>query len=145
MGARYKGYCADMTRTICLGEPAESRMREIYDAVLIAMKTCEAGLHAGISSRDADTLARNVLETAGLAEYYIHRTRHGVGVQIREGADLSQRAPEDKVLPAGGVVTIEPGVYIPGWSGARLEDCGLITENGLEVLTQSPIQLVIQR
>src|SRR6266436_4511574 len=71
MGARYQGYCADMTRTICLGEPAEPRMREIYDAVLHAMQTCEAGLHAGISSRDADALARNVLETAGLAEYYI--------------------------------------------------------------------------
>jgi Xaa-Pro aminopeptidase len=145
MGARYKGYCADMTRTICLGEPAEPRMREIYDAVLKAMKTCEAGLHAGISSRDADALARNVLETAGLAEYYIHGTGHGVGLQIHEGPNLSQRAPEDKVLPAGAVVTIEPGVYIPGWSGARIEDCGLVTENGLEVLTQSPAQLVIQR
>jgi len=145
MGARYKGYCADMTRTICLGEPTEPRMREIYDAILNAMKTCEAGLHAGISSRDADTLARNVLETAGLAEYYIHSTGHGVGLQIHEGPNLSQRSPEDKTLPAGAVVTIEPGVYIPGWSGARIEDCGLITENGLEVLTQSPTTLVIQR
>ena len=145
MGARYKGYCADMTRTICLGEPAEPRMREIYDAVLKAMKTCEAGLHAGISSRDADALARNVLETAGLAEYYIHSTGHGVGLQVHEGPNLSQRVPEDKLLPAGAVVTIEPGVYIPGWGGARIEDCGLITQNGLEVLTQSPAQLVIQR
>jgi len=145
MGARYKGYCADMTRTICLGEPAEPRMREIYDAVLKAMKTCEAGLHAGISSRDADALARNVLETAGLVEYYIHSTGHGVGLQVHEGPNLSQRVPEDKLLPAGAVVTIEPGVYIPGWGGARIEDCGLITQNGLEVLTQSPAQLVIQR
>src|SRR5258708_27041992 len=144
MGARYKGYCADMTRTICLGDPAEPRMREIYDAVLNAMKTCEAGLHAGISSRDADALARNVLETAGLAEYYIHSTGHGVGLQIHEGPNLSQRSPEDKTLPAGAVGTIDPGVYIPGWSGARIEDCGLITENGLEVLTQSPTKLVIQ-
>jgi len=145
MGARYKGYCADMTRTICLGEPAELRMREVYDAVLDAMKTCEAGLHAGISSQDADALARNVLETAGLAEYFIHSTGHGVGLQIHEGPTLSPRSPEDMVLPAGTVVTIEPGVYIPGWSGARVEDCGLITEHGLEVLTQSPAQLVIQR
>jgi Xaa-Pro aminopeptidase len=145
MGARYKGYCADMTRTICLGEPTEPRMREIYDAILNAMKTCEAGLHAGISSRNADTLARNVLETAGLAEYYIHSTGHGVGLQIHEGPNLSQLSPEDKTLPAGAVVTIEPGVYIPGWSGARIEDCGLVTEKGLEVLTQSPTKLVIPR
>src|SRR5260370_10727293 len=127
-----------MARPIWLGEPAEPLMREIYDAVLNAMKHCEAGLHAGISSRDADALARNVLETADLAEYYIHSTGHGVGLQIHEGPNLSQRSPEDKTLPAGAVVTIEPGVYIPGWSGVPIEECGLITEKRLEVLTQSP-------
>src|SRR6266571_1356496 len=145
MGARYKGYCADMTRTICLGEPAEPRMRELYDAVLKAMKTCEAGLHAGITGRDGDTLARNVLEQAGLAEYYVHGTGHGVGLQVHEGPGLSPRVPEDMVLPLGSVVTVEPGVYIPGWSGVRVEDCVLIKENGCEVLTQSPTELVISR
>jgi len=145
MGARYQGYCADMTRTICLGEPAEPRMREIYDSVLRAMKTCEQGLHAGMSGCEGDALARNVLEEAGLAEYYIHSTGHGVGLQIHEGPGLSARSPEDVPLPAGCVVTVEPGVYIPGWTGTRVEDCVLLTENGAEVLTRSPTNLVIER
>lgn len=145
MGARYHGYCADMTRTICLGEPNEPRMREYYNVVLNAMKTCEAGLHAGISSRDADALARNVLNEAGLGEYFVHTTGHGVGLQIHEEPALSYRAPDTIALPANSVVTIEPGVYLPGWSGLRIEDCGLVTEQGLEVLTQSPTELVIQR
>ncbi len=145
MGARYKGYCADMTRTICLGEPNEPRMQEIYDAVLNAMKTCEAGLRAGMSGQAADALARNALEVAGLAEYYIHSTGHGVGLQVHEGPTLSQRAPEDVLLPAGSVVTVEPGVYIPAWGGVRIEDCVLLKEDGSEVLTQSPTELVLQR
>lgn len=145
MGARYKGYCADMTRTICLGEPEEPRMRDVYDAVLNAMKTCEAGLHAGIAGKAADALARNALEMESLAEYYVHSTGHGVGLQIHEGPGLSQRSPDDEVLPAGSVVTVEPGVYIPGWSGTRVEDCVLIREDGVEVLTQSPTTLVLPR
>lgn len=145
MGARYKGYCADMTRTICLGEPAEPRMVDLYELVLLAMKTCEAGLHAGISGQAADALARDVLVAHDLGEYYIHSTGHGIGLQVHEGPGLSERAPEDMVLPAGSVVTVEPGVYIPGWSGLRIEDSGVVTEQGFEVLTQAPTQLVIQR
>lgn len=145
MGARYHGYCADMTRTICLGEPAEPRMREVYDTVLLAMKTCEQSLHAGLNGREADALARDVLAKAGLAEYYIHSTGHGVGLQIHEGPNLSQRASEDIKLPVGSVVTVEPGVYIPGWTGTRVEDSVLVKEDGVEVLTQSPTELVIPR
>jgi Xaa-Pro aminopeptidase len=145
MGARYKGYCADMTRTICLGEPREPRMREVYDAVLNAMETCEVGLHAGISGKAADSLARNALDVVGLAKYYVHSTGHGVGLQVHEGPVLSERAPEEMLLPANSVVTVEPGVYIPGWSGVRVENCVLVKENGYEVLTQSPTKLVISR
>jgi Xaa-Pro aminopeptidase len=143
MGARYKGYCADMTRTICLGEPADPRAFEVYQAVLRSMKTCESGIYGGITARDADALARNSLED--LAEYYVHGTGHGVGLQIHEGPSLSPRAPEDMQLPVGSVVTVEPGVYIPGWGGVRVEDCVLVTENGSEVLTKSPTGLVISR
>jgi Xaa-Pro aminopeptidase len=145
MGARYQGYCADMTRTICLGEPAEERMLEIHASVLKAMKTCEAGIHAGMTGKEADALARDVLEAAGLGEYYVHGTGHGVGLQIHEGPSLSPHNEEEEVLLAGSVVTVEPGVYIPGWSGARIEDCVLVTEHGCEVLTQSPTDLVIER
>jgi Xaa-Pro aminopeptidase len=145
MGARYKGYCADMTRTICLGEPAEPRMREVYDAVLHAMKTCEAGLHAGMSGPAAHALARDALDMANLSQYFVHSTGHGVGLQIHEEPSLSPRAPEDVTLPAGCVVTVEPGVYIPESIGVRVEDCVLVKEDGVEVLTQSPTELVIQR
>lgn len=145
MGARYKGYCADMTRTICLGEPAETRMVELYETVLLAMRTCEAGLHAGISGQEADQLAREVLVAHDLGDYYIHSTGHGIGLQIHEGPNLSSHAPADMLLPAGSVVTVEPGVYIPGWSGLRIEDSGVVTEDGFTVLTQAPTQLVIQR
>ena len=145
MGARYKGYCADMTRTICLGEPTEIRMVELYEIVLLAMKTCEAGLHAGISGKAADDLARDVLAAHDLGEYYVHGTGHGIGLQIHEGPSLGQRVSAETILPAGSVVTVEPGVYIPGWSGLRIEDSGVITEEGFEILTQSPTQLVIRR
>ena len=145
MGARYQGYCADMTRTICLGEPADERMLDIHAAVLNAMKTCEAGIHAGMTGKEADALARDVLEEAGLGEYYVHGTGHGVGLQVHEGPRLSSYAAADILVPAGAVVTIEPGVYIPGWSGVRIEDCVLVTERGCEVLTQSPTDLVIER
>jgi Xaa-Pro aminopeptidase len=145
MGARYQGYCADMTRTICLGEPAEPRMKEVYATVLQAMKTCEQHLHAGLTGREADALARDVLADAGLAEYYIHSNGHGVGLEIHENPSLAQRAPENFKLPVGCVVTVEPGVYIPGWTGTRVEDCVLVKEDSVEVLTQSPTELVIPR
>lgn len=143
MGARYQGYCADMTRTVCLGEPREERMREVYDAVLHAMKVCEAGVRAGISGKAGDALAREALAMVALDQYYVHSTGHGVGLQIHEGPSLSARAPEDETLPVDTVVTVEPGVYIPGWSGVRVEDCVLLKEDGAEVLTQSPTNLVI--
>jgi Xaa-Pro aminopeptidase len=93
---------------------------------------------------EADALARDALNAAGLGEYYIHGTGHGVGLQIHEGPHLSKHAPPEEILPVGSVVTIEPGVYITGWSGVRIEDCVLLTEDGCEVLTRSPKRLVIQ-
>jgi Xaa-Pro aminopeptidase len=120
-------------------------MREVYDAVLRAMKTCEQKMHAGMSAREADALVRDVLAEANLVDYFIHITGHGVGLQIHENPRLSPRVPEHVPLLAGCVVTVEPGVYIPGWTGTRVEDCVLVKEHGVEVLTQSPTELVIAR
>jgi Xaa-Pro aminopeptidase len=120
-------------------------MREVYAAALQAMKTCEQNLRAGMSGREADALARDVLAEANLADYYIHMTGHGVGLQIHENPLLAHWVSEDVILPVGCVVTVEPGVYIPGWTGTRVEDCVLVKEHGVEVLTQSSTELVIAR
>ncbi len=141
MGARYQGYCSDMTRTICLGEP-DAKLREIYEVVLRAQLACEAGLRAGVNGQEADALARNAIDEAGFGEYYVHGTGHGVGLEIHENPRLG-RLDAESVLCAGAVVTIEPGIYISGWGGVRIEDMGVITPTGLHILTQSPKELVI--
>jgi Xaa-Pro aminopeptidase len=142
MGTRYRGYCSDMTRTICLGEP-DARLREIYDVVLRAQLACEAGLHAGITGEAADALARSTIEQAGYGEYYVHGTGHGVGLEIHENPRMS-RLHSEAPLGVGAVVTIEPGIYIPGWGGVRIEDMGVITPTGVDILTRSPKDLVIE-
>ncbi len=136
MGTRYQGYCSDMTRTICLGEP-NAKLREVYEVVLQAQLACEEGLRAGITGQAADALARSVIEQAGYGEYYVHGTGHGVGLEIHESPRLS-RFNSDAPLRAGAVVTVEPGIYIPGWGGVRIEDMGVITSAGVDILTQSP-------
>ncbi len=141
MGTRYRGYCSDMTRTICLGDP-DTKLREIYEVVLRAQLACEQGLRAGIIGQEADALARTVIEQAGYGEYYVHGTGHGVGLEIHESPRMS-RFNADAPLCAGAVVTIEPGIYIPGWGGVRIEDMGVITPTGVDILTRSPKELVV--
>jgi Xaa-Pro aminopeptidase len=141
MGARYQGYCSDMTRTICLGEP-DAKLREVYDVVLRAQLACEEGLREGVSGEAADALARTSIEQAGYGQYYVHGTGHGVGLEIHESPSLGRHKAEAP-LKAGAVVTIEPGIYISGWGGVRIEDMGVITPTGLNILTQSPKELVI--
>ena len=135
MGARYAGYCADMTRTVCLGEPGE-RAQAIYDAVLAAQETCEQGLRPGLSGQQADALARDVLAGAGYGEQFLHGTGHGLGLEIHEDPRLSKYGAEHALQP-GMAVTVEPGVYISGWGGVRIEDTMVITEGGARVLTTS--------
>lgn len=134
MGARVDGYCADLTRTVWVGEP-DPRLREIYPIVLRALETAEAGLKAGLTGREADALARGVIEQAGYGEAFGHSLGHGVGVRVHEGPALSKRNEEP--LPAGSVVTIEPGIYIPGWGGVRIEDVGVLEEDGVRILTRA--------
>jgi len=136
MGARYNGYCADMTRTVCLGDPGPEA-QAIYDAVLRAQEACEAELAPGMSGKAADAAAREVLEAAGYGEQFLHSTGHGLGLEIHEDPRLSKHATEEQQLEPGMAITIEPGVYLAGWGGVRIEDTAIVTEDGIRVLTTS--------
>ncbi|MDR1358404.1 MAG: Xaa-Pro peptidase family protein [Coriobacteriales bacterium] len=138
-GARYRDYCADMTRTLVLGE-ATDKQRRIYDAVLAAQTQVKAGIRAGMTGKQADESARTVLRAEGLDESFTHSLGHGVGINVHEGPVLSQQntAP----LVAGNVVTVEPGVYLPGYGGVRIEDFGLVGERGFTSFTSSPHALI---
>jgi Xaa-Pro aminopeptidase len=131
-GVVLEGYCSDMTRTVHLG-PATSEEHAAYAAVLEAQQAGVAAVHAGASTGDIDEAARAILRAAGLADYFTHSTGHGVGLEIHEGPRLA--AKQTQTLEAGMVVTIEPGIYIPGKFGIRIEDMVLVTQTGGEILT----------
>ncbi|MDR7400628.1 MAG: Xaa-Pro peptidase family protein [Armatimonadota bacterium] len=138
-GAVVDGYHSDCTRTVVLGRATE-RQREIYDLVLRAQTAALRGLRPGLTGRDADALARQVIADAGHGEHFGHGLGHGVGLAIHEGPSLSPR--EETVLEAGMVVTVEPGVYLPGWGGVRIEDLVVLTQDGCEILTRAPKELM---
>ena len=133
MGCRLNGYCSDLTRTITLGE-ADAKFWEIYWIVLRAQQTCEDGLRAGMLGKDADALARGVIEAAGHGEQFGHGTGHGVGLEVHEGPLVSKTRGEAP-LPEGSVVTVEPGIYLPGWGGVRIEDMVVVGQARCQVLT----------
>lgn len=139
-GAIYQGYCSDITRTVFLGEPDE-KQREIYDIVLAANRAGIEAVVPGRMGQEVDAVARKMIDAAGYGQYFGHGLGHSVGLAIHEGPNLNTR--EETVLEPGMVVTVEPGIYLPGWGGVRIEDLVLITENGCEVLTQSPKDLII--
>ena len=130
------GYCSDMTRTVALGAPPPE-MREIYRLVLHAQETAANNVRAGMSGKEADALAREIIKAAGHLDHFGHGLGHGVGLEIHEAPRLSPLV-DDTPLPAGAVVSIEPGVYLPGVGGVRIEDLVLLREDGADVLTQSP-------
>ncbi len=135
MGARFAGYCADMTRTVCLGEPGD-QAHHIYDIVLHALEISEAGITPSCSGKQADALARDALTAAGYGDKFLHSLGHGLGLEIHEDPRLRKLA-EDQTLEPGMAITIEPGVYIPGWGGVRIEDTAILTEDGIHILTTS--------
>lgn len=137
MGAKLNGYSSDMTRTICLGEPTD-KFREIYNIVLRAHLACEEQSRAGISGHQADAYCREVIAEAGYGDYFTHSTGHGIGLEVHEGPSL-RKAIEDPI-PAGSVASVEPGIYIEGWGGVRIEDLVLFREHDVEVLTQADKQ-----
>ena len=139
-GCIYRGYCSDMTRTVSVGE-ATDEMRRLYDTVLKAQTDAIAALRPGITGYDADKVARDVIEGAGYHGAFGHSLGHGVGMFIHEEPRLSPSA-KSLVLVPGHVVTAEPGIYLPGKYGCRIEDLIVITENGCRDLTQSPKNLI---
>ena len=126
-GCIYRGYCSDMTRTVAIGY-ATDEMRRIYNAVLDAQLAGIAAARAGVTGKAVDDAARASLKAAGLAQYFAHSFGHGVGVEIHESPNAA--SVNDKPLPAGAVISAEPGVYIPGKLGVRIEDVIVITEEG---------------
>ena len=134
MGAKLNGYSSDMTRTICLGEPTD-KFREIYNIVFRSHIACEEQSRAGISGHQADAYCRDVIAQAGYGDLFTHSTGHGIGLEVHEGPSL-RKAIEDPI-PAGSVASVEPGIYIEGWGGVRIEDLVLFRDNDVEVLTQA--------
>jgi Xaa-Pro aminopeptidase len=133
MGCRYRGYCSDMTRTVTVGEP-DAAFWERYRTVLGAQQACEDGIRAGILGKDADALARDVIAAAGHKEHFGHGTGHGVGLAVHESPYLSPTRGE-VTLRERAVVTVEPGIYLPGWGGIRIEDIVVVGETRSLVLT----------
>jgi len=134
-GARVDGYHADLTRAVAVG-PVAPRLRELFDAVLAAQEAAIAAIAPGLRGADADAVARKRLEDVGLHEAFAHSLGHGVGLEIHEGPRLA--ATSTDVLEAGMIVTVEPGVYLPGFGGVRIEDLVLVTPEGHEVLSAAP-------
>ncbi|KQR40810.1 Xaa-Pro peptidase family protein [Deinococcus sp. Leaf326] len=137
MGARLGGYHSDMTRTVAVGNPSEE-MRRIYRAVHEAEAAAVAAVKPGVRAADLDAVARDILTAHGLGEAFAHSLGHGVGLEVHERPGL--RAMSEDVLEAGMIVTIEPGAYVPGLGGVRIEDLLLVTDDGHEVLSRSPIE-----
>ncbi|RLI10800.1 aminopeptidase P family protein [Candidatus Bathyarchaeota archaeon] len=133
LGATYKGYRSDITRTFIMGEPTEEQVK-IYETVLRANQTALPEIKVGARGREVDQVARSIIEEAGYGEHFVHSLGHGVGLEVHEPPSLS-RTSEDTLEP-GNVVTDEPGIYIPGFGGVRIEDTVLVTDSGPERLTR---------
>lgn len=138
-GARYHDYDSDMTRTVAVGEPS-AKMREIYDLVQRTHEECAKAVYAGVDGNEIHELSRKIIGDAGYGEYYGHGLGHGVGIDIHE---LPNFGRTHNTVGEGSVVTIEPGVYLPGEFGVRLEDYGLVTAQGFVPFTQSPHDLQV--
>jgi len=139
-GAKYKNYCSDFTRTVFIGR-TEAKHREIYDIVLEAQLAAIDVIKPGLSGKEVDAVARDVINKAGYGNYFGHGLGHSIGLDIHETPCFNTR--EEKILEPGMVITVEPGIYIPGWGGIRIEDVILVTNYGVEVLTQASKQFII--
>jgi len=139
-GAYYNGYCSDITRTVVVGYPTDKH-REIYKIVLEAQQHALANIRPGMTGREADALTRDIITRYGYGGFFGHGTGHGLGMEIHEAPRLSLRS--DTVLIPGMTVTVEPGIYLPGFGGVRIEDDVVITEDGISIITSSPKELIV--
>ena len=139
-GVLYQGYCSDMTRTVALGHATEE-MRKVYDTVLRAQLAGIAASHAGASGKSVDGAARDIITEAGYGPYFGHSYGHSLGLEIHEAPNCTPR--NENPIPAGAVCSAEPGIYIPGKFGVRIEDVVIFREGGCEVITHSPKELTI--
>ena len=140
MGAQVDGYCADLTRTFCLGEP-EVRLREVWDIVHRAQQTAIDSCRPGMTGPEVDGIARQIITEAGYGPGFGHSLGHGVGLVVHELPRLSQQSTD--VISTENVVTFEPGIYLEGWGGVRIEDLGVIRQGVVELLSAAPKRLSI--
>jgi Xaa-Pro aminopeptidase len=139
-GALYGGYRSDMTRTVVMGRINDTQ-REIYETVKNAQAAGCSAVRAGVKGTEPDRAARSVIEDAGFGEFFGHGVGHGVGLEIHEEPFMTPTC--EKMLEAGNIVTIEPGIYLPRWGGVRIEDTVVVKDGGCEALTQSPKELIV--
>jgi Xaa-Pro aminopeptidase len=143
IGARVAGYCSDMTRTVCLGQPRDARLVELHALVLEAQAHAEANVRPGMTGREADALSRDLIARAGYGAAFTHSLGHGIGLEVHEPPWLSQQRGDEPLRP-GMVFSVEPGVYLPGWGGVRIEDLVVLEETGARVLCHSPRTLAFE-
>jgi Xaa-Pro aminopeptidase len=139
-GAQVDGYCADLTRTVLVGARADERQRTVYELVRSAQQRALTNLRPEMTGRDADALAREVIGARGFADAFGHSLGHGLGLEVHEAPRLAPTA--DAPLPAHAVVTVEPGIYLPGWGGVRLEDDVYLAPQGPECLSDNRTELL---
>lgn len=140
-GAKFQAYCSDMTRTVAVGE-ISPKQQEIYEIVLEAQRRGVSACRPGMTGQELDEVCRSYITQHGYGDAFGHGTGHGVGLQIHEGPRVNMRA-EREILKPGMVVTIEPGIYLPGWGGVRIEDMVLVTEGGCRSFSQSSKELTV--
>ena len=139
-GCKVGGYCSDMTRTVAVGQPTEE-MEFVYNTVLKAQLAGIAAAHAGVTGKEVHEAGAKVIEEAGYGEYFGHGFGHSLGIEIHEDPGFHTRS--DKPIPAGALLSAEPGIYLPGRFGVRIEDVIMLTEGGCIDITHSPKQLII--
>ena len=139
-GAQLEGYCSDITRTVVVGAPADERQRSVYALVGEAQRRAREGVRAGMSGSEADALARELITARGFGDAFGHSLGHGLGLEVHEAPRLAPTA--EAPLPVGAVVTVEPGIYLPGWGGVRLEDDVWLSADGPVLLTDGRTDLI---